>query len=164
MFTSTRDVGVLAVAALAADAFQPEDIDLLAQVANQIAIAVENALAYREIAELKNKLAEEKLYLEEEIRTDHNFEEVVGESTALKRALSQAETVAPTDSTVLVLGETGTGKEVIARAIHDLSRRREGTFVKINCAAIPTGPARKRAVRPREGRLHRRHRAEDRPL
>ena len=125
--------------ALTDDAFQPDDISLLAQVANQIAIAVENALAYREIAELKNKLAEEKLYLEEEIRTDHNFEEVVGESTALKRALSQAETVAPTDSTVLVLGETGTGKEVIARAIHDLSRRREGTFVKINCAAIPTG-------------------------
>jgi len=139
LFTSTRDLGVLAVGALAADAFQPDDIGLLAQVASQIAIAVENALAYREIAELKNKLTEEKLYLEEEIRTDHNFEEVVGESTALKRALSQAETVAPTDSTVLVLGETGTGKEVIARAIHDLSRRREGTFVKINCAAIPTG-------------------------
>jgi len=139
LFTSTRDLGILAVGALAADAFQPDDIGLLAQVANQIAIAVENALAYREIAELKNKLAEEKLYLEEEIRTDHNFEEVVGESTALKRALSQAETVAPTDSTVLVLGETGTGKEVIARAVHDLSRRREGTFMKINCAAIPTG-------------------------
>jgi formate hydrogenlyase transcriptional activator len=84
-------------------------------------------------------LAEEKLYLEEEIRTEHNFEEVIGESAALKRALSQAETVAPTDSTVLILGETGTGKEMIARAIHDLSRRREGTFVKINCAAIPTG-------------------------
>jgi formate hydrogenlyase transcriptional activator len=139
LFASTRDLGVLAVGALTEGAFQPDDIGLLAQVANQIAIAVENALAYREIAELKNKLAEEKLYLEEEIRTDHNFEEVVGESSALKRALSQAETVAPTDSAVLVLGETGTGKEVIARAIHDLSRRREGTFVKINCAAIPTG-------------------------
>jgi formate hydrogenlyase transcriptional activator len=139
LFTSMRELGTLAVGALAPDAIQPEDIDLLAQVANQIAIAVENALAYREIAELKNKLAEEKLYLEEEIRTEHNFEEVVGESAALKRALSEVETVAPTDSTVLVLGETGTGKEMIARAIHDLSRRREGTFVKINCAAIPTG-------------------------
>jgi formate hydrogenlyase transcriptional activator len=139
LFTSTRDLGTLALGALAEDSFQQEDIDLLVQVANQIAIAIENALAYREIAELKNKLAEEKLYLEEEIRTEHNFEEVIGESTALKRALSQAETVAPTDSTVLVLGETGTGKEVIARAIHDLSRRRESTFVKINCAAIPTG-------------------------
>jgi formate hydrogenlyase transcriptional activator len=139
LFTSTRELGTLAVGALAEGSFQQEDIDLLAQVANQVAIAVENALAYREIAELKNKLAEEKLYLEEEIRTEHNFEEVIGESAALKRALSQAETVAPTDSTVLVLGETGTGKEVIARAIHDLSRRRDGTFVKINCAAIPTG-------------------------
>jgi formate hydrogenlyase transcriptional activator len=139
LFASTRELGTLAVGALAENAFQQEDIDLLAQVANQIAIAVENALAYREIAELKNKLAEEKLYLEEEIRTEHNFEEVIGESAALKRALSQVETVAPTDSTVLVLGETGTGKEMIARAIHDLSRRRDGTFVKINCAAIPTG-------------------------
>jgi formate hydrogenlyase transcriptional activator len=139
LFTLTRGVGTLALGTLAEDTFKPEDIDLLVQVANQVAIAVENALSYREIAELKNKLAEEKLYLEEEIRTDHNFEEVIGESAALKRALSQAETVAPTDSTVLVLGETGTGKEVIARAIHDLSRRRESTFVKINCAAIPTG-------------------------
>ena len=139
LFTSARDLGILALGTLAEDSFQQEDVDLLAQVANQIAIAVENALAYREIAELKNKLAEEKLYLEEEIRTEHNFEEVIGESAALKRPLSQAETVAPTDSTVLILGETGTGKEMIARAIHDLSRRREGTFVKINCAAIPTG-------------------------
>jgi formate hydrogenlyase transcriptional activator len=139
LFTSTRDLGTLALGALAENSFQQEDVDLLAQVANQIAIAVENALAYREIGELKNKLAEEKLYLEEEIRTEHNFEEVIGESVALKRALSQVETVAPTDSTVLVLGETGTGKEVIARAIHNLSRRRDGTFVKINCAAIPTG-------------------------
>lgn len=139
LFTSTRNLGTLAIGTLAEDSFEQEDIDLLAQAANQIAIAVENALSYREIAELKNKLAEEKLYLEEEIRTDHNFEEVIGDSAALKRALSQAETVAPTDSTVLILGETGTGKEVIARAIHDLSRRRESTFVKINCAAIPTG-------------------------
>ena len=139
LFTSTRDLGTLALGALAEDSFQQEDVELLAQVASQIAIAMENALAYREIAELKNKLAEEKLYLEEEIRTEHNFEEVIGESAALKRALSQVETVAPTDSTVLVLGETGTGKEMIARAIHDLSRRRDGTFVKINCAAIPTG-------------------------
>jgi formate hydrogenlyase transcriptional activator len=139
LFTSSRDLGTLALGALAEDSFRQEDVDLLAQVAHQIAIAVENALAYREIAELKNKLAEEKLYLEEEIQTEHNFEEVIGESAALKRALSQVETVAPTDSTVLVLGETGTGKEVIARAIHELSRRRDSTFVKISCAAIPTG-------------------------
>ena len=108
-------------------------------MASQIAIAVENALAFREIEELKDKLAKEKLYLEDEIRTEYNFEEIIGESTALKRVLKQVETVAPTDSTVLILGETGTGKELIARAIHDLSGRRERTFVKINCAAIPTG-------------------------
>jgi formate hydrogenlyase transcriptional activator len=134
-----RVLGTLSLASLREGAFTQEDVDLLAQIANQVAVAVENALAYEQIAELKDKLAEEKLYLEEEIRTDHNFEEIVGESTALKRVLSQAETVAPTDSTVLVQGETGTGKELVARAIHDLSHRRDRTFVKVNCAAIPTG-------------------------
>jgi formate hydrogenlyase transcriptional activator len=137
--SSNRARGTHSLASLREGAFTQEDVDLLALVANQVAIAVENALAYQEIAELKNKLAEEKLYLEEEIRTDHNFEEIVGESTALKRVLSQAETVAPTDSTVLILGETGTGKELVARAIHNLSRRRDRTFVKVKCAAIPTG-------------------------
>ena len=88
---------------------------------------------------LKDKLAAEKIYLEEEIRTDYNFEEIIGQSSALKSVLHQVSTVAPTDSTVLILGETGTGKELIARAIHNLSRRRERTFVKVNCAAIPTG-------------------------
>jgi formate hydrogenlyase transcriptional activator len=139
LFTPARNLGVLALGSLTEGAFKQEDINLLSQVANQVSIAIENALAYREIAELKNELAEEKLYLEEEIRTEHNFEEVIGESVTLKRTLSKAETVAPTDSTVLLLGETGTGKEMIARAIHDLSRRRERTFVKVNCAAIPTG-------------------------
>jgi formate hydrogenlyase transcriptional activator len=121
------------------DAFSPEDVELLSQVGQQIAIAVENALAYREIAELKEQISKEKLYLEEEIRTEYNFEEIIGESAALKRILKQVETVAPTDSTVLIQGETGTGKELIARAIHNLSGRRERTFVKMNCAAIPTG-------------------------
>ncbi len=121
------------------DAFSQEDVELLSQVAQQIAIAVENALAYREIAELKERLNKEKLYLEEEIRTAYNFEEIIGESPALKRILQQVETVAPTDSTVFIQGETGTGKELIARAIHNLSARRERTFVKMNCAAIPTG-------------------------
>jgi len=139
LISSNRALGTLSLASLREGAFMQEDVDLLVQVANQVAIAVENALAYREIAELKNKLAEEKLYLEEEIRTDHNFEEIVGESAALKRVLSQVETVAPTDSTVLIQGETGTGKELVARAIHNLSRRRDHTFVKVNCAAIPTG-------------------------
>jgi formate hydrogenlyase transcriptional activator len=139
LITPNRILGTLSVSSMKEDAFTQDDVELLTQVANQVAIAIENALAYREIAELKNRLAEEKLYLEEEIRTEHNFEEVVGESAVLKRALSQAETVAPTDSTVLILGETGTGKEVVARAIHNLSSRRERTFVKVNCAAIPTG-------------------------
>jgi len=139
LVTANRTLGTLSLSSLRTGAFNQEDVDLLMRVANQVAIAIENALAYREIAELKNKLADEKLYLEEEIRTEYTFEEIVGESPALKRVLSQVETVAATDSSVLVLGETGTGKEVIARAIHDLSPRRERTFVKVNCAAIPTG-------------------------
>ena len=101
--------------------------------------SVENALAFQEIAELKDKLAAEKVYLEDEIRTEYNFEEIIGAFPALKRVLHQVETVAPTDSAVLIRGETGTGKELIARAIHELSQRRERTFVKLNCAAIPTG-------------------------
>src|SRR6204780_5104795 len=95
--------------------------------------------AYREIAELKDKLAQEKLYLEEEIRGEMDFEGIVGQSSALRHVLNLVETVAPSDSTVLLLGETGTGKELIARAIHERSRRKERTFVKLNCAAIPTG-------------------------
>jgi len=139
LITANRTLGTLSLSSLRAGAFNQEDVDLLMRVANQVAIAIENALAYRQIAELKNKLADEKLYLEEEIRTEYTFEEIVGESPALKRVLSQVETVAATDSSVLILGETGTGKEVIARALHDLSPRRERTFVKVNCAAIPTG-------------------------
>src|SRR5213592_130828 len=261
-----RLLGTLNIASLHPGAFSQDDVDLLSQVANQIAIAVENALSYRQITELKDKLAREeayltqaqrltgvgswawdpseshnyysrevfnifgldpakgnptladflriyhpedrkfveeaekklvsegqvydvkyriirpngelrfvrevgtpvrengvvtgfvgacmdvteqemmtqelrreKLYLEDEIRTEYNFEEIIGESAALKRILKQVETVAPTDSTVLIQGETGTGKELIARAIHNLSKRRERTFVKMNCAAIPTG-------------------------
>src|SRR5690606_18355974 len=119
--------------------FDPDDVQLLGQVAQQIAIAVENALAFREIAVLKDTLTKEKVYLEEEIQTAYNFEEIVGESRALKQVLKQVQTVAATDSTVLILGETGSGKELIARALHNLSDRRERTFVKLNCAAIPTG-------------------------
>src|SRR5438552_9619991 len=126
-----RSLGTLNIASLHSGAFGQDDIDLLSQVANQIAIAVENALAYRQIEELKDKLNKEKLYLEDEIRTEYNFEEIIGESAALKRILKQVETVAPTDSTVLIQGETGTGKELIARAIHSLSKRRERTFVRM---------------------------------
>src|SRR5262249_28738226 len=134
-----RALGIMVVARTTDESFTPEDVDFITQVSGQIAIAVENALAYREISELKDKLAQEKLYLEEEIRSEMNFDQIVGNSPALRRVLELVETVAPSDSTVLLLGETGTGKELIARAIHDHSRRKDRTFVKLNCAAIPTG-------------------------
>lgn len=127
------------VVSTTASAFAAHDVELLNQIANELAIAVENALAFRQIEQLKDKLAEEKLYLEDEIRTEYDFEEIVGESQSLKRVLHDVETVAPTDSTVLIQGESGTGKELIARAIHNLSGRKGRTFVKVNCAAIPTG-------------------------
>ncbi|GAC1625454.1 MAG: sigma 54-interacting transcriptional regulator [Candidatus Acidiferrum sp.] len=134
-----RTFGTLNLASRRIDVFSPSDRDLLQQVGGQIAIAVENALAFKEIDALKDKLAEEKLYLEEEIRSEFNFEEIIGDSAALKRSLAQVELVAPAGTTVLITGETGTGKELIARAIHNLSPRRPRTFVKINCAAIPSG-------------------------
>jgi formate hydrogenlyase transcriptional activator len=118
-----RALGTLNVASMRDAAFAPHDVELLTQIGNELAIAVENALAFRQIEELKDKLAEEKLYLEDEIRTEYDFEEIVGDSHALKRVLRDVETVAPTDSTVLIQGESGTGKELIARAIHNLSGR-----------------------------------------
>ena len=132
-------LGLLTIARTTEAAFTPHDIEFLTQAAGQIAIAIENSLAYNEISELKDKLAQEKLYLEEEIRSEMNFENIVGNGPTLKHVLELVETVAPSDSTVLLLGETGTGKELIARAIHDRSRRKDRTFVKLNCAAIPTG-------------------------
>ena len=134
-----RALGDLMIVRKTEGTFTAEDVDFLSQAAGQIAIAIESALAYREISELKDKLAQEKLYLEEEIRSEMNFEQIVGSSAALKHVLQLVETVAASDSTVLLLGDTGTGKELIARAIHDRSRRKERTFVKLNCAAIPTG-------------------------
>src|SRR6202012_45376 len=134
-----RTFGTLNLASRRPDGFAPADIELVQQVASQIAIAVENAIAYKKIDALKAKLAEEKLYLEEEIRSAYNFEEIVGDSPAIRRVMAQVELVAPAGSTVLILGETGTGKEVIARAVHNLSPRKERTFVKVNCAAIPSG-------------------------
>lgn len=134
-----RALGSLNVVSTREPAFGPNDIELLTHIANELAIAVENALAFRQIQEFKDKLAEEKLYLEDEIRTEYDFEEIVGESQSLRRVLRDVETVAPTDSSVIILGESGTGKELIARAIHNLSGRRQRTFVKVNCAAIPTG-------------------------
>jgi formate hydrogenlyase transcriptional activator len=134
-----RPLGTLVVASLREETFPQEDAELLQHVANQIALAVENALTFGQVVDRAKKLTEEKLYLQDEIRTEHNFEEIIGESRALKKILEQLQTVAPTDSTILILGETGTGKELIARAIHNLSSRRERTLVKVNCAAIPTG-------------------------
>ena len=139
LVSRNRTLGVIGLGRLEEVAFSQEDVDFLCQVAGQIAIALENAFAYREIADLKDRLAQENLYLEDEIRSELNFEEIVGTSAALRRVLQQVETVAPTDSTVLIYGETGTGKELIARAIHDRSSRRQNAFVKLNCAAIPTG-------------------------
>jgi formate hydrogenlyase transcriptional activator len=139
LISRARVLGVLALSRLEATPFSQDDVQFLMQVASQVAIAVENALAYGQIAGLKDKLAQEKLYLEDEIRTDANFEEIVGTSPALHRVLKLVETVAPTNSTVLIYGETGTGKELIARAIHDLSPRSAKTFVKLNCAALPAG-------------------------
>jgi formate hydrogenlyase transcriptional activator len=137
-----RSLGVLVLSSREENAFDSEDVSFLSQVARQVAIGLENALAYGEIADLKDKLAQEKLYLEDEIRGDMDFEGIVGivgQSSALRHVLNLVENVAPSDSTVLLLGETGTGKELIARAIHERSRRKDRTFVKLNCAAIPTG-------------------------
>jgi formate hydrogenlyase transcriptional activator len=137
--TARRRLGTLVFASKQPSAYATADVAFLQLVANQVAVAVENALAFQEITALKEQLSQEKAYLEEEARTEHNFEEIVGRSAAMCRVLKQIETVAPTGSTVLICGETGTGKELIARALHDLSPRHERTFVKLNCAAIPTG-------------------------
>ena len=119
------------------EAWSPDDVEFLAQVTKQIAIAVENSLSYRELTEIKERLATEKLYLEDEIRLDQNIGNMIGGSAAFQSVQRSVQVVAPTDSTVLILGETGTGKELVARAIHELSGRSKGSFVKVNCAAIP---------------------------
>jgi len=134
-----RALGIMSILRTTETPFSPGDVDFLSRASGQIAIAIENACTYQEISQLKDKLAQEKLYLEEEIRSEMNFENIIGNSPALKHVLELVETVATSDSTVLLLGETGTGKELIARAIHDRSRRKDRTFVKLNCAAIPTG-------------------------
>jgi formate hydrogenlyase transcriptional activator len=132
-------VGVLSLGSWREHAFSQDDLTFLEQIARQVAVAIENAWAFGEVSETRNKLAQEKLYLEDEIRSELKFEEIVGKSEALRRVLREVETVAPTDSRVLIYGETGTGKELIARAVHNLSSRQSNSFVKLNCAAIPTG-------------------------
>ncbi len=139
LISRNRVLGTLNVGRLDDHPFSEDEIEFLSKLSSQVAIAVENASAFRQIAQLQEKLAGEKLYLEDEIRTEHNFEEIIGESAALKNVLRMVETVASTPSTVLIQGETGTGRELIARAIHHLSSRRDRTFVKLNCAAIPLG-------------------------
>lgn len=134
-----RALGTLSVVSTRAEAFSDDDAKLFSWIGAQVALAAANSMAYQEISSLRDKLAKEKLYLEEEIQTEYNFEEIVGDSRALKLLLKDIQTVAATDSTVLVLGETGSGKELVARALHNSSGRRERTFVKLNCAAIPTG-------------------------
>jgi formate hydrogenlyase transcriptional activator len=139
LVTRNGILGTLNLASREDNAFMLQDLSFLKQVAGQIAIALDNARAYREIAKLTKRLATEKLYLEDEIRLERNFEEIVGDSPALNRVLGQAKTVAPSDATVLILGDTGTGKELVARAIHRMSSRKDASFIKLNCAAIPTG-------------------------
>ena len=131
--------GVLVLGSRREKAFTPADLDFATEIGRQIAIAVGNALEHRALSESKDQIVQQKSYLEEEIRAEQDFEDIVGSSRALRAVLQQVDSVAPTDSTVLIQGETGTGKELIARAIHERSSRRDRTFVKINCAAIPLG-------------------------
>ena len=132
-------IGTLFVGTRRPLAFDQRQAEMLLQAASQIAGIIKIDHGFRRIVQLSSKLKEENRYLEEELRTEFNFEEIVGESRDLKTVLKQVETVAPTDATVLVLGETGTGKELIARSIHKISPRRDRTFVKLNCSAIPLG-------------------------
>src|ERR1700733_15300946 len=132
-------LGALSLGRLEDVPFTIDDVEFLTQVANQVAIAIENALAYGQIAELKDRLAQEKVYLEDEIRNELKFEEIIGKSAVLRSVLSQIETVAPSHSPVLQYGDTGTGQESVPRAGHNLSVRGKNAFVKLNCAAIPTG-------------------------
>jgi formate hydrogenlyase transcriptional activator len=134
-----RSVGTLNVGSTERNQYSEADLELLQEVANQVALAVVNMLSFEEIIELKARLEKENVYLQEEIRTEHNFEEIIGNGPALLTVLRKVEQVAPTDSTVLIYGETGTGKELIARAIHDRSTRKNRPLLKVNCSAISAG-------------------------
>jgi transcriptional regulator with GAF, ATPase, and Fis domain len=134
-----KSLGALSVVSRQEGSFRQRELEMLVQIAGQVAMAVDNVMAFRRIAELRDRLDQEKQYLEEEINIEHRFDDIVGESTGLRNVLRQIETVAPTDATVLIEGETGTGKELLARAVHRLSARSDRTFIKLNCAAIPAG-------------------------
>src|SRR6201993_586694 len=139
MVTASCPLGVMSMGSRQPDKFGRQNLDLLSQISAQIALAVDNAIAHGRVTEARDRLEEERLYLESEIRSEYNFEDIVGKCAALRKVLDQIAIVAPTQSTVLLHGETGTGKELFARAIHNLSPRRERTFVRLNCAAIPSG-------------------------
>jgi len=134
-----KPLGTLNVGSETPHRYCEDDALFLLGVAGQVTLAVENMLAYEEIAALKARLEQENIYLQEEIRTEHNFDEIVGQGAAIRRVLQAIETVAPTDATVLICGETGTGKELVARAVHDLSPQKDKPLVKVNCAALVTG-------------------------
>jgi PAS domain S-box-containing protein len=134
-----KALGALSVVSRQEGTFGQREVEMLVQIAAQVAMAVDNAMAFRRIAEMRDRLKQEKQYLEDEINVENQFDDIVGESTGLRNVLRQIATVAPTDATVLIQGETGTGKELLARAIHRLSPRSERTFIKLNCAAIPAG-------------------------
>jgi len=137
--TSNGPFGFISMGSKRPNKFGQEDLEILSQISAQISLALDNALAYGRLSASRNRLEDERLYLESEIRAEYNFEDLVGKSPALRKVLDQVEIVAPTGSTVLLRGETGTGKELIARAIHSHSPRRDRTFVRLNCAAIPSG-------------------------
>ena len=139
LVAGSKALGILTIASTDESLFQQEELGFLVQVGNQVALAIENALTYEKVSEARNQLSTEKTYLEDEIRSDRNLDDIIGNSRALRETLSKAEVVAETDATVLLMGETGTGKELIARLIHKSSSRRDHTFVKLNCAAVPSG-------------------------
>jgi len=134
-----RSIGALTVASRTNRRYEQSDADFLMEVANQVALAIDNMKSYEEIVALKAKVEAENVYLQEEIKTEHNFEEIIGQSQPVRQLLRKLEQVAPTEATVLIQGETGTGKELLARAVHDSSRRKDRALVKVNCGSIPSG-------------------------
>ncbi len=137
LIARNRIIGTLALNRMTEDVWTPDDVEFLAQVASQVAMTVSNSIAFRELGEIKERLATEKLYLEDEIRLDQNIGNMIGNGPGFQTVVKGIHTVAPTGANVLIMGETGTGKELVARAIHELSGRSKGSFVKVNCAAIP---------------------------
>ena len=137
LITRNGACGTLELGRRSGNLFTPDEVRLLVQAGRQVAIALENSLAFNELAAIKDKLATEKLYLEDELQSDHNFGNMIGESPAFQSVLKSIQIVAPTDATVMVSGETGTGKELVARSLHDLSSRAKQSFIRVNCAAIP---------------------------